>query len=327
MPDGTILPVTLQAVEEARKHTRDIVRRTPLIPFPKDDSDSNIFLKLENLQAIGSFKIRGASHAMALMSRERLQEGITTASMGNMAQGVAWNARRLGIPCSVVVPDNAPEAKISAIHALDASTRRIPFADWWQILMSGECPDALGVFIHPVCDPAVIAGHAVIGLEILEELPDTDAVLIPFGGGGLALGIASAIKAVRPQTSVYAVEPETANPLRRSWAKGERVSAPYEATFVDGCGGANVLPQMWPALQQVLDGALDVSLSETAEAIRALASRVRTVAEGAGAVSLAAANSARYASSWEHKTIACIISGGNINLSTLARILQGDTPD
>ncbi|MCY3836386.1 MAG: pyridoxal-phosphate dependent enzyme [Anaerolineaceae bacterium] len=326
MSDASIAPVSLHAVEEARNLTQGIVRRTPLIHFPHHDPAANIHLKLENLQSIGSFKIRGASHAMALMSPDQLREGATTASMGNMAQGVAWNARRLGIPCLVVVPENAPEAKINAIHHSGAHTRRIPFADWWQILMSGDCPDALGVFIHPVCDPAVIAGHAVIGLEILEDLPNVDAVLIPFGGGGLALGIASAIKAIRPQTSVYAVEPETANPLQRSWAEGKRVPAPYEATFVDGCGGASVLPQMWPALRQVLDGALDVSLAETAEAIRALASRGRIVAEGAGAVSLAAARAARYVSLWQHKNIACIVSGGNINLPTLARILHGETP-
>lgn len=322
MSDILLQPIAIHEIEAARTRTVDAALRTPHIQFPTDDDSGKIFLKLENLQPIGSFKIRGASNAMALLSEEQLKNGVTTASMGNMAQGVAWNARRLGIPCLVVVPENAPQAKINAIHDLGAITHRIPFPDWWQILLSGKCPDVVGEFIHPVCDPAVIAGHGVIGLELLEEIPDLDAVLIPFGGGGLTLGIASAIKANRPRTQIYAVEPVTANPLNRSWAEGTQVSAPYEATFVDGCGGASVLPQMWPALQQVLNGTYDVTLAETAEAIRALVSRVRVVAEGAGAVSLAAALSQQIPG----RKIACIVSGGNINLETLTRILQGVIP-
>lgn len=322
MSDFPLQPISLNEIEAARTRTRDVALRTPLIRLPADEETGEVFLKLENLQPIGSFKIRGASNAMALMSEEKLKHGVTTASMGNMAQGVAWNARRLGIPCLVVVPENAPQAKIHAIHNLGATTHRISFPDWWQILLSGECPDVVGEFIHPVSDPAVIAGHGIIGLEILEEIPDLDSVLIPFGGGGLTLGIASAIKAIRPQTQIYAVEPATANPLNRSWAEGSQVSAPYEATFVDGCGGASVLPQMWPALQQVLDGTFDVTLTETAAAICALVSRVKVVSEGAGAVSVAAALFQQIPG----RKIACIVSGGNINLETLTVILQGLIP-
>ncbi len=323
MSERALAPIPLADIVAARERIRAAAIRAPLIHLPIDDGPTEIYLKLENLQSIGSFKIRGASNAMAQLSAAELRNGVTTASMGNMAQGVAWNARRLGIPCRVVVPDNAPATKLAAIHALGAETQRISFADWWQILLSGECPDALGPFIHPVCDASVIAGHGVIGLELLEDMPDLAAVLIPFGGGGLALGIASAIKALRPSTLIYAVEPATANPLARSWARGKREAAPYEASFVDGCGGASVLPQMWPALRRVLDGALDVTLAETAAAIRLLVARARIVAEGAGAVSVAAALAGKV----NGDKVACIVSGGNINTETLACILRGEMPD
>lgn len=322
MYEQALRPIPLTEIEAAHEQIGDVALRTPLIHLPIEDASVDIYLKLENMQPIGSFKIRGASNAMSLLSKGQLRYGVTTASMGNMAQGVAWNARRLGIPCLVVVPDNAPEAKLSAIHALGAKIKRIPFVDWWQILLSGECPDAVGLFIHPVCDSSVIAGHGVIGLELLEDLPDLDAVLIPFGGGGLTLGIASAIKSLRPATSIFAVEPATANPLTRSWAKGFREKAPYEPSFVDGCGGASVLPQMWSALQLVLDGAIDVTLAETADAIRLLVAQARVVAEGAGAVSVAAALSGKV----RGDKIACIVSGGNINRETLVSILLGELP-
>ena len=317
-----LAPISIEDIEAARKRTQSTALRTPLIPLPGTDSQTEIYLKLENLQPIGSFKIRGATNAMSLLNPADFRAGVTTASMGNMAQGVAWNARRLGIPCRVFVPENAPIAKLNAIHALGAETVRIPFADWWQILQTGECPDALGAFIHPVSDANVIAGHGVIGLELLEDIPELDAVFIPFGGGGLSLGIASAIKAHRPQTAVFAVEPITANPFCRSWQSGTREAAPYQASFIDGCGGASVLPQMWPALKSLLDGGLSVTLAETAAAIRHLAYHARIVAEGAGAVSVAAALSGKVSTG----KVACIVSGGNINPETFIDILRGGIP-
>ncbi len=322
MAERAISIISLDEIEKARANIRSAARRTPVLSLEQETVSANIHLKLENLQAIGSFKIRGASNAMAQMSTAALRAGVTTASMGNMAQGIAWNARQLGIPCRVIVPENAPAAKLAAIQALGAETKRIPFPDWWEILLSGDCPQARGHFIHPVCDAQVIAGHGSIALELLEDLPDLAAVVLPFGGGGLALGIASAMQALRPATRVIAVEPETANPLARSWASGVMTNAPYQPSYIDGCGGASILPQMWPALRQTLSGAVSVTLAETAAAIRLLAIKGNVVAEGAGAVSLAATLAGKVGDG----PVACIISGGNIDANLLAGILRGEFP-
>ncbi len=286
------------------------------------EGPSRIFLKLECLQPIGSFKIRGSGNALALADELELARGVWTASAGNMAQGVAWNARRLGVPCTVVVPESAPRAKRDALERLGARIVPIPFERWWQVLVDHAYPGLEGVFVHPVSDPKVIAGNGTIGLEIFEDLPEVDAVLVPYGGGGLSSGIASALKALSPRTRVYGCEVETAAPLAASLAAGRPSSVTYTPSFVDGIGGRGLLPEMWPLVKSLLAGSLVVSLDETAAAIRLLASRARVVAEGAGAASVAAALSARGPSG----TIACIVSGGNIDASILAAILAGGRP-
>ena len=213
-------PIALEDIQSARERIRAIALRTPLIRLQTDESPAEIYLKLENLQPIGSFKLRGAGNAMALMSREALAHGVVTASAGNMAQGVAWNARRLGIPCRVIVPDHAPETKLEAIRRLGGDIVKTPFDRWWNIILSGSC-DLPGAFIHPVSHPAVIAGNGTIGIEILDDLPDVDAVIIPYGGGGLSCGIATALRALKPKTRIYAVEVETAAPLAASLKAGD----------------------------------------------------------------------------------------------------------
>jgi threonine dehydratase len=316
----SLTPPRLEESLAARERIRGLAVRTPLFRLPLDDVE--IHLKLETLQPIGSFKIRGAGNAMRSAPRDLLDRGVYTASAGNMAQGVAWCAREMGIPCTVVVPDDAPRAKLDAIERLGARTLLVPFADWWTVLEEHRYPGLDGLFVHPVADPAVIAGNGTIGLEILEELPDVDAVLVPFGGGGLSGGIASALRAEKPHVPVYACEIETAAPLAKSWAAGAPSSVDRIPSFVDGIGGKSVLPEMWELLRAVLEGPIVVSLEEAAEAVRLLVARARVVAEGAGAVPVAAALAGRAG----RGRLACVVSGGNIDPQKLATILEGGLP-
>jgi threonine dehydratase len=239
-----------------------------------------------------------------------------------MAQGVAWQARRLGISCTVIAPDHAPDTKLSAITRLGARVERIPFDAWFEILATRRHPGMEGLFIHPVSDPAVMAGNGTIALEILEDLPEVDTIVVPYGGGGLSCGIASAIRALKPKVKVYACEVETAAPLAASLAAGQPTRVAYTASFVDGIGGPFVLPEMWPLVRDLLDGSLVVPLSEIAAAIGLLAERQRVIAEGAGATSVAAALSGRAGPG----RVACVVSGGNIDSAKLARILAGEMP-
>ena len=312
-------PISPGEISEAQKRIQGIAIRTPLIRLHLDDSAAEIYLKLENLQPIGSFKVRGAGNAMQLATREELAHGVVTASAGNMAQGVAWNAKRLDIACTVVVPDHAPEAKLAAVRRLGAEIIKVPFADWWRVMETHQCPGLNGYFIHPVCDRNVIAGNGTIGLEILEDLPDVETVLVPYGGGGLSCGIASAVKTGRPNAKVFACEVETAAPLSASLAAGKPVEIKYTPSFVDGIGGKGILPEMWPLVQQLVNGSFVVTLKEVAASIRLLAERCRVIAEGAGAASVAAALSGRAGTG----KIVCIVSGGNINPEILASILTG----
>ena len=286
------------------------------------DGPAEIWLKLENLQPIGSFKLRGAGNAMGLADPAKLAKGVYTASAGNMAQGVAWNARRRGIPCTVVVPDNAPQTKLDAVGRLGAKAVKLPYARWWQVLEEHGYPGIEGLFIHPVSDPAVMAGNGTIALEILEDLPDVDAVIVPFGGGGLSCGIAAGLRALRPEARVFASEVETAAPFAASLAAGAPVRVEHTPSFVDGIGGRSMLPEMWPLARTLLAGSIVVSVKEAAAAVRLLAERNRVIAEGAGATSVAAAMTGNAGSG----KIVAVISGGNIDPTKLARILQGEIP-
>ncbi len=259
---------------------------------------------------------------MALAGDEALRHGVVTASAGNMGQGVAWNARRLGVPCRVVVPDHAPRTKLEALERLGAETVAVSFDRWWRALEEHGFPGLQGHFVHPVCDPDVIAGNGTIGLEILEQLPDVSAVVAPYGGGGLSCGIASAIKASRDDVAVYAAEVDTAAPLSASIAAGRPVDVDRIATFVDGIGGKGLLPEMWPLASSLLDGSLVVSIEQICDAIRTLATRAHVVAEGAGGASVAAALSGRAGSG----KVVAVVSGGNLDASHLAAILRGRTP-
>jgi threonine dehydratase len=319
----TLEAPSLDAIRAAAARIAGSAMRTPLVPLNVEDAPASIWLKLENLQPIGSFKIRGAGNAMGLLPPSALARGVYTASAGNMAQGVAWNARRLGVPCTVVVPEHAPQTKLAAIERLGAAIVRIPFDAWWNVIVTHHHPGIEGVFIHPVSDPNVIAGNGTIGLEILEDLPDVDAVLVPYGGGGLSCGIASAIRALRPGVKVLACEVETAAPLAASLAAGASRQVEYTPSFVDGVGAKGVLEEMWPLASRLLDGSCVVSLAETAAALRLLVERNRVVAEGAGATPVAAALAGKAGAA---KKVVCVVSGGNIDSQKLATILMGGVP-
>lgn len=313
-------PIPLVEIEAARDRLQGLAMRTPLVRL-NVDTRAEIYLKLENLQPIGSFKIRGAGNAMALADPELLAQGVYTASAGNMAQGVAWNARRLGVPCTVVVPDHAPLTKLEAIERLGGEIVKVPFEAWWDVIVTHQFPGLSGVFVHPVSAPAVIAGNGTIGLEIIEDLPDVDAVIVPYGGGGLSCGIASAVRALKPGVPVHAAEVATSAALSAAWAAGEPTDIDYTPSFVDGIGSSRVLDEMWALVRQLLAGSVVVELDQIAAAIRLLIERNRVVAEGAGAAALAAALGGGVPGS----KIVCIVSGGNIDSDKITDILSGNT--
>jgi threonine dehydratase len=307
----------VEEIEAARNRVRDRVMRTPLVRLHQPQSEREIFLKLENLQPTGSFKMRAACNAMAAASPRDLAHGVYTASAGNMAQGVAWNARARGLQARVIVPDHAPANKLQAIAALGASVVKVPFDEWWDILVSNGSTAERGYFIHPVCNREVIAGNGTIGLEIVEDLPEVDTVIVPYGGGALSTGIAIAVRARRPEAKVYACEVQTAAPLAASLAAGRPMTIDYQASFVDGIGGRSVLAPMWPFVSTLLAGSLVVPLEAVEGAVRFLFRSHRVVAEGAGATSLAAA----LGNTAIGKRVVCVVSGGNIDIDTLARIV------
>lgn len=323
--------ITLDTVRDAAEHVYRAAVRTPLVridvPGPAD-----LYLKLETLQPIGSFKIRGAYNAIRQLPASALREGVWTVSAGNAAQGVALAARIAGAACSVLVMDTAPETKLQAIARLGAAIVKAPYDECWRTVEQHRSDRMRGTFVHPFDDDTFISGNGTIGLEILEDLPDVDAVIAPLGGGGLLAGIACVLRARRPQAKVFAAEPETAAPLSASIAAGKPSYFPgWRASFVDGAGGRSVLPTMWPLLSEWVDGSIVVSLDEAGRAMRLVAERARVVAEGAAACAVAAAlradalgpsqGAAPRPGGSARPRIVAVVSGGNIDLSRFAQIV------
>jgi threonine dehydratase len=309
------MPVSLAAIEDARRHIACSALRTPLVRLNRFEAPE-VYLKLENLQPIGSFKIRGAANAMAHLPDEQLRRGVLTASAGNMAQGVAWRARELGIPCTVVAPDTAPATKLQAIERLGGRVIPVSFERWWHTFEERAYPGVEATFIHAFDDLHVMAGNGTIGLEILEDLPDADAVVIPWGGGGLTCGIAAAVRAKKPTCRIYAAEVATAAPLAASWAAGSIQVVDYQPSFVDGIGSKTVFPQMLERARRLIDGVLVAELAQVAAAVRLLAERNRVIAEGAGACPVACALAGRAGGG----KVVCVVSGGNIDLKKLCTV-------
>jgi threonine dehydratase len=314
--------ISIDTIRDAARSVYEAAVRTPLVPLGALTAGGpEIFLKLETLQPIGSFKIRGAYNAVRRLAAEQTAGGVWTVSAGNAAQGVALAARKAGVACSVMVMDTAPAAKIDAINRLGAEIVRATYDECWRTVESHGSPRMKGHFVHPFDDDDFISGNGTAGLEIVEDLPDVDAVVASVGGGGLLSGIGVAMRALRPEAKVYASEPETAAPLKRSMEKG-RASRfeEWQPSFVDGAGGKSVLDTMWPLLREYVDDSIVVPLDDTARAMRLVAERVRVIAEGAGACAVAAAISPGMAARG-HKKIVAVVSGGNVDLARFAELV------
>lgn len=320
---GAIAAVTIDDVRAARERTRALTLRTPLVECgAPSDGEGRVHLKLENLQPIGCFKARPIANAVLARPRDALARGIYTASSGNSALGVAWMAAKLGIPATALVPDNAPADKLDALRAWGTRIDTLPFASWWQVIRNAGHPDAAGLYIDAVRDPAAIAGDGVIGLEIIEQLGEADAIFAPFGGGGLISGIACAAKALKPDIRIIGCELESAAPLAAAFAAGRPVEIPFDAGFISGVGVGSVLPEMWPLLRSMVDSVVTVSLAEVAAAMKTAARANCVVIEGAAAIAVAAALRER----GRYRHACAIVSGGNIDSALLAAALGGRVP-
>ena len=318
---GLRLP-TAQDVANARENLRGRAIRTPLMKLNAEIPGATVYIKLENLQPLGSFKIRPAVNVLQTIGSERLKNGVLTASAGNFGQGLAFAAREIGVPITVVVPETAAAIKAQALADLGATVIRVPFDEWWAALTRHGFPGGEGVFVHPVAESAVLAGNATIGAEIIEDLPTVDAVIVPFGGGGLISGIGSVMRRRARAARMVAVESAASQPAAAALANGRPVSVRHVPSFVDGMGSTTVLEEMWPLVRESVDAAVCVSFAQIADAIRMLALRHHVIAEAAGAASVAAAMAGLAGCG----QIVCIISGGNIDAAKLGGILNGQDP-
>jgi threonine dehydratase len=313
-----VRPIRLDEIQQARERIAKTIVRTPLIRLELGSDFPEVWLKLENLQPINAYKLRGAANAVAMLPESERQRGVWTISAGNAGQGVAYAARQAGVPCSVVVIETAPQAKIERMRSLGAKLFPVPYEVAWRALDERAFPGAAGTFIHPFDDDNFIAGHGTMGLEILENLPETAAVIAAIGGGGLITGVGSAIKALKPSVKIFGAEPETAAPAALSFKKGSpQVFENWEASFVDGAGGQSMFPRMWERMKPIVDDYFVVSLEETIRAMRLMAEKARVISEGAGALPLAAALTGKAGKG----PIVAIVSGGNIDLKKFSELI------
>lgn len=313
-----VRPIQLAEILEARERIAETIVRTPLVRLELGPAYPEIRLKLENLQPINAYKLRGAANAVAMLPESERERGVWTISAGNAGQGVAYAARKAGVPCSVVVIETAPASKIERMKALGAKLIPVPYDVAWKALEERSFPGADGTFVHPFDDHNFIVGHATMGLEILEDAPDTAAVIASIGGGGLITGVGSAIKALKPKIQVWGAEPETAAPAALSFAMGSsQVFKEWKSSFVDGAGGQSVFPRMWQRMKPLVDGYIVVSLEQTKSAMRLMAEKARIISEGAGALPLAAALTGKAGQG----PIVAIVSGGNIDLKKFCELI------
>lgn len=314
-----VRPITLSEVRSAQGRIESTIVRTPLVKLELGAGAPDIRLKLENLQPINAYKLRGAANAVAMLSEAERAKGVWTISAGNAGQGVAYAARKAGVPCTVVAIETAPVAKMERMRALGARLVPVSYHEAWKALDNRAYPGVEGTFVHPFDDHDFIAGHGTMGLEILEDEPETGAVICAIGGGGLITGVGSAVKALKPDIKVFGVEPETAAPMAFSLETGSPQAFPnWQASFVDGAGGQSVFPRMWERMRPVIDGSFVVTLEETKRAMRLMAEKARVIAEGAGALALAAAVKGVAGPG----PVVCVVSGGNIDLATFWELIQ-----
>jgi len=313
-----VRPIRLEDVKEARQRIAKTILRTPLVRLELGSDFPDIRLKLENLQPINAYKLRGAANAVAMLPDSERKRGVWTVSAGNAGQGVAYAARQAGVPCSVVAIETAPKAKLERMRALGAKLVLVSYDVAWKTCDAREFPGVEGTFVHPFDDDNFIAGHGTMGLEILEDVPDVKAVITAIGGGGLITGVASATKALKPDVKIFGAEPETAAPAALSFEKGSpQVFENWKPSFVDGAGGQSMFPRMWDRMKPVVDGYIVVTLEETKKAMRLMAEKARVIAEGAGALSLAAALTGKAGKG----PIVAVVSGGNIDLSKFSELI------
>lgn len=318
MPLDPVRPIGLDEIRAARARIEDTIQRTPLVRLQMGPDYPDVRLKLENLQPINAYKLRGAANAVAMLSDEARRRGVWTISAGNAGQGVAYAARQAGVPCTVVVIDKAPEAKKERMKALGARLVMAPFDIAWQAMLDRRFDGVEGTFVHPFDDPNFVAGNATVALEILEDLPETTAIIGAIGGGGLISGVGAATKAIDPRVKVYGAEPETAAPAALSHRMGSpQEFTGYRASFIDGAGGKSVFPRMWERMKDVVDGYFVVSLDETRNAMRLMAEKARVISEGAGALSVAAALRGDAGKG----PVVAIVSGGNIDLAKFLELI------
>ncbi|TPM42019.1 pyridoxal-phosphate dependent enzyme [Mesorhizobium sp. B2-3-4] len=313
---------TLDEIKAARERLAAWLPRTPLLHLDLGRPDQRMFLKLETLSPIGAFKIRPALNALLSRDADALRHGVATVSSGNMAYGMAWAARALGVPMAAYMYADAPQTKIDGVRRLGGDVRFVSHDTWWRYIVGAERPDGPELLVNPVTDQAVLAGNGTIGLEIVEDLPDVDCVLTPYGGGGMTSGVASAVKALRGEAKIFAVEDESAAPVSAALAAGRIVEIATRPSFIKSIGGPSLVPDLWPLANQLIDGAIAVSLDQVTEAMRLLFSKAKVVAEGAGAAALAAALNGRQATG----NVVCVISGGNIDAAAYAQVLAGNIP-
>ncbi len=313
---------SLDEIETARRGLAPYIPRTPLVRLDVGLPDRKIFLKLETLSPIGAFKLRPALNALLSRDREALARGVATTSSGNMAYGMAWAAYRLGVPMAAYMYSGAPQTKIDGVRRLGGEVRFISMETWWQYIIGADRPEFPELLINPVTDQAVLAGNGSIGMEIVEDLPEVDIVLTPYGGGSMTTGVASAVKALLPKAKVFAVEDENAAPVTAALAAGQIVEIETRPSFIKSIGGPSLVPQLWPVTRELIDGAVTVSLEQVTEAMRILFAKAKVVAEGAGAASLAAALTSEHAKG----NVVCVISGGNIDAKAYRTVLAGNIP-
>lgn len=318
-PVPPVRPIAIEDVRAARSRIAGTILRTPLVKLQLGSAMPDIRLKLENLQPINAYKLRGAVNAVAMLSDAERRRGVWTVSAGNAGQGVAFAARQAGVPCTVVAIETAPQAKLDRMRALGARLVLVPYEKAWEAIETHSFPGVEGTLVHPFDDHNFIAGHATMALEILEDEPDTQAIITSIGGGGLVVAIGSVLRALKPGAKTFGVEPETAAPFALSWKEGRPLPFPdWTSSFVDGAGGRSVVPRMWDRMKPVVDGALVVTLEETRAAMRMMAEKSRVISEGAGAMPLAAALAGKAG----RGPVVCVVSGGNLDLPKFAELVS-----
>jgi len=315
---ASVRPITLEEITDARERIGRTILRTPLFRLALGRDFPDVRLKLENLQPINAYKLRGAANAVAMLPDSERKRGVWTVSAGNAGQGVAYAARQAGVPCTVVAVETAPKAKLERMRALGAKLVLVPYDVAWKTCDARAYPGVEGTFVHPFDDDNFIAGHGTMALEILEDAPDTKAIITAIGGGGLVTGVASAAKALKPGIKIFGAEPETAAPAALSFEKGSpQAFKDWKASFVDGAGGQSMFPRMWERMKPVVDGCIVVTLEETKRAMRLIAEKARVISEGAGALSVAAALTGKAGNG----PIVAVVSGGNIDLQKFSELI------